>query len=140
METEFFNRFFKNTQISFKIQPVGAKFFCADGHDKHISRFSQFFNAPRNEQEFLRVWKLVFVTYLKTGVRHLFENWCSSPIWKLVFITYLKTGVRHLFENWCSSPIWKLVFVTYLKTGVRHLFEDNSGISLKMGNHKHGLR
>jgi len=61
------------------------------------------------------IWKLVFVTYLKTGVRHLFENWCSSPIWKLVFVTYLKTGVRHLFENWCSSPIWKLVFVTYLK-------------------------
>ena len=38
---------------------MGAKLFHADGHDKLIRRFSRFLNTPRNENEFLRVEKLV---------------------------------------------------------------------------------
>jgi hypothetical protein len=40
----FLTNFRKNTQISdfFKIRPVGAELFHADGHDEADSRFSQF--------------------------------------------------------------------------------------------------
>jgi len=55
MKPAFFNRFFKNTQISIKIHLVGAKLFHADGHEEVISRFSQFLNTPRNEHKFMRV-------------------------------------------------------------------------------------
>ena len=56
MKSTFFDRFWKNIQISdcTKIHPVGDKLFRADGrtrtdrHDEAISRICNFANAPKN--------------------------------------------------------------------------------------------